>query len=318
MQDSASFIPGKEMNPEGQWVPWEPWNPSDRDSNPFRSRSDKDNDSKNERQSTGRSNKKALASNCLQIPEGGPPSDSSSSDSDSLDNDHKDPPKRSKPPEPPAQPKPSITSNPIREPQFDLKLKPELVPQWDGNINTLARWISKVNRISEALTAVHRELGAIIPRRLTGTTETWYYSIPDRMRRKVETNWDMLKKAISDYWMNHAWLKSQKICANQARYHEPNFSKELPSEYLIRKLDLISLEYDYTDSKTIWLVMAKAPDVWQSILNVQFYSTITEFQNTVKFHKDTLIQLTPRGSFLLTSLVQVLSLATLGNEQSVS
>jgi hypothetical protein len=296
MQDSASSIPGLEINPGGPRAPREPWDPSDRDSNPFRTRSDKDNNSKNERQSAGRSNEKAPANNCLRIPEGGPPNDSSSSDSDSSDNDHKDPPKRSKPTEPPAQPKPSITSNPIREPHFDLKLKPESVPQWDGNINTLARWISKVNRISEASTAVHRELGAIVPRRLTGTAETWYYSIPDRTRRKVETNWDMLKKAISDYWMNHAWLESQKIRANQARYREPSFSKESPSEYLIRKLDLISLVYDYTDSETIRLVMAEAPDVWQSILNVQFYSTITEFQNAVKFHEDTLIRLTPGGS----------------------
>jgi hypothetical protein len=106
----------------------------------------------------------------------------------------------------------------------------------------------------------------------------------------------MLKKAISDYWMNHAWLESQKIHANQARYRKPNFSKESPSKYLIRKLDLISLVYDYTDSETIRLVMAEAPDVWQSILNVQFYSTITEFQNAVKFHEDTLIRLTPGGS----------------------
>jgi hypothetical protein len=28
---------------------------------------------------------------------------------------------------------------------FDLKLKPESVPQWNGNPDVLARWISKVN-----------------------------------------------------------------------------------------------------------------------------------------------------------------------------
>lgn len=91
-----------------------------------------------------------------------------------------------------------------------------------------------------------------------------------------------------NYWMNHAWLKSQKIRANQARYCEAGFTKESPSEYLIRKLNLIGLVYDYTDTETICLVMAEAPDVWQSILNVQFYTTITEFQNAVKFHEETL------------------------------
>lgn len=38
--------------------------------------------------------------------------------------------------------------------------------------------------------------------------------------------------------------------------------------------------------------MVEAPDVWQSILNIQFYTTITEFQNAVKFHEETLIRLT--------------------------
>jgi hypothetical protein len=31
---------------------------------------------------------------------------------------------------------------------FDLKLKPELVPQWNGNPDVLARWISKINRLA--------------------------------------------------------------------------------------------------------------------------------------------------------------------------
>lgn len=97
--------------------------------------------------------------------------------------------------------------------------------------------------------------------------------------------------------MNHAWLKSQKIRANQARYCEAGFTKESPSEYIIRKLNLIGLVYDYTDTKTICLVMAEAPDVWQSILNVQFYTTITEFQNAVKFHEETLTRLTPGNAF---------------------
>lgn len=61
----------------------------------------------------------------------------------------------------------------------------------------------------------------------------------------------MLKKAIANYWMNHAWLETQKIRANQARYRETGFNKESPSKYLIRKLDLIGLVYNYTDTETI-------------------------------------------------------------------
>jgi hypothetical protein len=300
MQGSASLAAGAVPGAEDSQTVREPQYPTDRDSNPFRNRSEKDKDSKDGRKDSKRSNK-GSGNYQGRLPAGGPPSDSSDSDSEPSDSERKVPPKRIKDNAPRIDHTAPGFVQTNRVPHFDLKLKPESVPQWDGNINTLARWISKVNRISEASTAVHQELGAIVPRRLTHTAETWYYSIPDRTRRKVEANWDTLKKAVLDYWMNHAWLESQKIRANQARYREATHSKESPSEYLIRKLDLISLVYDYTDSETIRLVMAEAPDIWQSILNVQFYSTITEFQNAVKFHEETLTRLTP-GNAIPTQL----------------
>jgi hypothetical protein len=94
---------------------------------------------------------------------------------------------------------------------FDLKLKPETVPQWDGNADTLARWLNKINRLADGSADVHRELGKIVPRRFTSSAETWYYSIPDYECIKAEVNWSCLRKIISGYWMNHHWLEKQKI-----------------------------------------------------------------------------------------------------------
>jgi len=38
-----------------------------------------------------------------------------------------------------------------------------MVPQWDGNADTLARWLNKINRLADGSTNVHQELGKIIP-----------------------------------------------------------------------------------------------------------------------------------------------------------
>src|SRR5882762_7584186 len=130
--------------------------------------------------------------------------------------------------------------------------------------------LNKINRLAYCSVDVHRELGKIVPRRFTGSAETWYYSIPDYERVKGEVSWSCLRKIISGYWMNHHWLEKQKLRANRARFRE------------------VGLVYNYTDSETIQAIMEEVPDSWASILNPQYLKTIMEFQNAVKYHEETL------------------------------
>jgi hypothetical protein len=174
-----------------------------------------------------------------------------------------------------------------------MKLKPETVPTWDGNENTLARWVEKVGQLADTSPDIFRELGKIVPRRFTNSAETWYYSIPPRSRKPMEQDWGTLKAAIADYWMNHSWLEDQKFRANSARYREVGHSRETPSEYVIRKMDLIRLVYDYTDSEIIRLIVKEAPDSWSSLLQPQFCKTVVQFQNAIKYHESTLLAMTP-------------------------
>ena len=179
-----------------------------------------------------------------------PPSDSSESDESESDN---------KPPKIPLRSSKRPPSNPIKSKEegttkvyhFDMKLKPETVPTWDGNENTLARWVEKVGQLADTSPDIFRELGKIVPRRFTNSAETWYYSIPPRSRKPMEQDWGTLKTAIADYWMNHSWLEDQKFRAHNVRYREAGHSCETPSKYVIRKMDLIRLVYDYIDSEII-------------------------------------------------------------------
>jgi hypothetical protein len=122
-----------------------------------------------------------------------------------------------------------------------MKLKPETVPTWDGNENTLARWIEKVEQLVAISPDIFGELGKIIPRRFTNSVETWYFSIPPKNRQLMEQDWGTIKAAIVDYWMNHSWLEDQKFRANNAQYWENGHTHKTPSEYDIRKMDLIHL-----------------------------------------------------------------------------
>ena len=62
------------------------------------------------------------------------------------------------------------------EPQFDMKLKTEAIPTWDGNPDTLRRWFLKLNSLARRSDIIFKQLGTLVPTRLTGSAETWYYS----------------------------------------------------------------------------------------------------------------------------------------------
>lgn len=223
---------------------------------------------------------------------GGEPPSSSSDDSDSLGR-NTPPPKPSKKPTPPPAPStspPTTTTSAPRDYHFDLKLKRDEVPTWDGNADLLARWIDKVNTLSKRSDGVHKELGSIIPTRFKGAAELWYYSIPSSIRTDLEKSWSTMRKAISNYWMSHAWLEDQKQKADKARYRQPGHERESPSEYVIRKLELLRLTSNKSDSGTIRAIMEESPDPWSSILQPQFQKTILEFQNSVKYHEESLIR----------------------------
>ena len=138
---------------------------------------------------------------------------------------------------------------------------------------------------------IKEELGKIVPRIFTHCAETWYYSIPDAEHKRIEENWTTLKKAISEYCMNHHWLEKQKLRANRARFREASHQRESPSEYVICKMELLTLVYSYMDTETIQAIMMEVPRTWASIINPQYQKMLREFQNAVKYHKESLEKL---------------------------
>ena len=96
--------------------------------------------------------------------------------------------------------------------------------------------------------------------------------------------------------MNHSWLKDQKFRANNTRYRETGHTCKTPSEYVIWKMDLIQLVYDYMDSEIIQLIMKEAPDPWSSILQPKFCKTVVNFWNTVKYHESTILAMMPQST----------------------
>lgn len=173
---------------------------------------------------------------------------------------------------------------------FEDKLKLSDVPQWDGNTNTIILWLSKINNLARYSERISNQLGSVVPRRLQGEAKSWYWSLPLSYRNKIEVSWTMLRSAISHYYMNRKWLDKQKARATRVYYREASHSKETPSEYYIRKSELLNTVYNLEDSKLILEIMEGAPACWNTILTTQLYVDAVEFQEAIRFHEDNLMR----------------------------
>ncbi|KLO04392.1 hypothetical protein SCHPADRAFT_791161, partial [Schizopora paradoxa] len=164
------------------------------------------------------------------------------------------------------------------------------IPEWDGEPDTLATWLIKLNSLSDRSETVKTQLGQLVPTRLRKSAESWYFSLPSYYRTEIETNWYTLREAIGSYYMNRTWIDKQKYKALKASYREPNFSLEKPSEFYIRKTQLLALVLDLSASQIIMEVMNSAPSGWTSILTTHLYNDVIEFQAALKFHEDALMR----------------------------
>jgi hypothetical protein len=86
-------------------------------------------------------------------------------------------------------------------------------------------------------------------------------------------------------------LEKQKLRANKARFREARHQRESPSEYVIRKMELLMLVYSYMDTETIQAIMMEVPGTWASIINPQYQKMLRECQNAIKYHKESLEKL---------------------------
>jgi len=67
------------------------------------------------------------------------------------------------------------------------------------------------------------------------------------------------------------WPEKQKFEPTKKDLEKPVIQRKSPSQYVIRKLKLVGLVYNYTNSKTIQAIMEEVLDLWASILNSQYH-----------------------------------------------
>ncbi|KIJ28970.1 hypothetical protein M422DRAFT_269669 [Sphaerobolus stellatus SS14] len=72
-----------------------------------------------------------------------------------------------------------------KESHFDVKMKPENIPSWDGDPDKLARWILKMNKLAERSQQVFIQLGELVPTRLEKDAYLWFWALPWEYRDEI-------------------------------------------------------------------------------------------------------------------------------------
>lgn len=124
---------------------------------------------------------------------------------------------------------------------FDRKLKPEIIPTWDGNGDQLGDWLISVGDLADQGTTIYTELGQIVPMRFKGDASTWFWSLGQQARCAAMHSWGTLHRKICEFWMSCSWSDKQKVRANKATYRESIHSQESLVQYVIQKLKLLQL-----------------------------------------------------------------------------
>lgn len=173
-------------------------------------------------------------------------------------------------------------------PHFDMKLKVELIDEWDGDTDTIVDWFESVNALASRSDIVFVQLGELVPTRLRKKAKSWWLSLSAKRRSEASRNWSTLRRCIARYYMGRQWWDRLKVQAKDCRYRDTNGQGESPSEYFIRKFKLLDTAEDYSDSVMIMSIMDGAPRFWRSIIDTMSLQDVADLQEKIHFHEDSL------------------------------
>jgi hypothetical protein len=191
----------------------------------------------------------------------------------------------------------SFNTNPNWNPQpfkpqpvhFDTKLKPDVIPEWDGNTDELMRWIRKINEISNYSDYMHIQLGQQVPLKFTKHAARWYRSLSVSYQREITENWDTLKLAILIHYMSRAVLEKAKVVALAVCYRDKGHEDETPEDYVIRKEEALTGTCNWTDSELVFEIMNGAPKSWRTLIDTYTTTTYHDLLDQVSWFQSDLM-----------------------------
>ncbi|KAB5587510.1 Undecaprenyl phosphate-alpha-4-amino-4-deoxy-L-arabinose arabinosyl transferase [Ceratobasidium theobromae] len=202
--------------------------------------------------------------------------------------DHRPPPRRPRPPSgPPGPPGPPAGPDPYANPAAARPT--DLIPEWDGDPKILPKWVITVNNIAEYSEYTRQQLGQQVPLRFTGRAQRWFTALNRDTRRNITQDWPSLRQAITIHFMNRAYLEQNKREALEMKYRDSGHRNETPEDYVIRKMEALTLFNDWMDPELIFQIMNDAPSSWRAYIDTEDIRSWEEFLDKIYWHQQDLM-----------------------------
>ncbi|QRV83870.1 hypothetical protein RhiJN_11886 [Ceratobasidium sp. AG-Ba] len=208
------------------------------------------------------------------------------------------------PPGPPGPPGPLGPPNPPGGAVFyqgppgppDLRLKyQDVVPEWDGNPDTLARWFKDLEKLAARSQEIARAIPEIVHLRFTKEAKQWWESFPANEQIAYMRNWQQFKEDLGNFFWTPAWTSKAKSKAHEAKYRDSGHHKETPVQYALRKKELIDAAYRWPDRDVIGEIARGAPHQWKQIVDHDYIGQWSSYLALLK-EKEDMLEDWPNGS----------------------
>ncbi|QRW04512.1 hypothetical protein RhiLY_03511 [Ceratobasidium sp. AG-Ba] len=146
--------------------------------------------------------------------------------------------------------RPNNNNNQNNRPHLDLKLKMEVIPEFDGDPDELYEWMDQIQRFIAMDEA-----------------KQWWYQFSEAQRLRMSTDWQLLCNRLISFFWTPTWITEARNKALAAKYRDSGHYKETPVQFALRKKKLIDMVENWNDLTVIAEVARSAPTQWRTIVN---------------------------------------------------
>jgi hypothetical protein len=189
--------------------------------------------------------------------------------------------------------------NPSYQADFSYKIRLDIKPTdlatWDGNEKSFLDWAERLDELASSNATLLKQLGEVMPTRLTGNALQWWRVLPLRDRAQANESWVHLRNLITSSYLGKRWRENQWLNYHAIGFRLQGRTTETPSEFFWRKIRIRRIihpaERDdpHYDAKEVISVMENMPRPWPALLQTETIHDVAELVSRVRDIEDQLI-----------------------------
>lgn len=134
------------------------------------------------------------------------------------------------------------------------------------------------------------QLGLLVPKRFKDRAKNWFQFLTQEYRDRITQDWDMLRQAIGNHFCTLNWYNNLEAEALEARYQQPGYSAERPTDYFIRKLELLQTVHNWTERQLVNEILDNAPAYWRTVIQTTNIITLQALSDALEQHEKDLLK----------------------------